>query len=229
MSYLNIADIVKLKYGLENEKKVSGILNNYQPTFIRNCNSKLASIDLKIRDFKTEEGQYEFTEDFAKKLIQLEELNIKKYVNNIKTEKYESIDLPLLNDYFAILEDLIKLHFNGSKKEMYLLKIKELKIEVEINKEKYNIIYSLFSEDEKQKYLLMLEKDLPKVIVEIYSIKKYPYLTDVDRFSLLHDLYENLTEVISNHISIINLANDIRNSADKQIKEMPIEQIITDY
>ncbi|WP_419393173.1 hypothetical protein [Cytobacillus praedii] len=222
-----MADIVKLK--LANQKYDADLLNNTHSNFIRNCNNKLASINMQISDFKTKDGNFEFTLDTATILIQLEELSVKHNLNKIKKESYDSVDSTVMGKYFVILEELIKSHFNGKEKEMYLLKINALKIEVEINKEKYNIISNLFLGNNKQDYLLMLEKDLAKIIVEIYSVKKYPYLSDMDRVSLLHDLYENLTEVVSNHFSVIKIANDFRNSADVQYREMTIEQIITDY
>ncbi|MCM3068293.1 hypothetical protein M3568_18390 [Priestia flexa] len=229
MKYLNMAGVVKLKLDLAKERYDTDLLNNIHPTFVRNCNNKLSSIDLQVNDFKNEEGKFQFTLEAAKKLIQLEEYNVKHNLNKMKKENYNSIDATLMKEYFTILEDLIRLHFSGKRKEMYLLKINALKIEVEINKEKYNIVSNLFFEDNKRKYLLMLEKDLAKIIVEIYSVSKYPYLTEMDRFSLLHELYVNLTEVVSNHFSTIKIANDFRNSEDEQLKEMPIEQIITEY
>lgn len=229
MSYLNMADIVKLKLNIENNKGNVDVLNNSHSTFVRNCNNKLAIMDLQLSDFKNDEGKFEFTIESAKKLIQLEELNVKHNINKMKNENYDSIDSMLIKEYFAILEELIKLYFNSKKKEMYLMKLNALKIEVEINKEKYNIISNLFSEDKNQQYLLMLEKDLAKMIVEIYSVNKYPYLTEMDRVSLLHELYENLTDVVSNHLSKVKIANDIRNSEDELYKETPIEQIISEY
>ena len=51
----------------------------------------------------------------------------------------------------------------------------------------------------------------------------------MDRASLLHELYVNLTDVISEHFATIKLANDFRGSEDEQFKEMPIEQIISEY
>ncbi|PEK94250.1 hypothetical protein [Bacillus mycoides] len=229
MKYLNMSDIVRLKLEMANQKYDPDRLNNTQPTFTRNCNNKLASIDLHINDFKTEEGNFEFTIEAAKKLIQLEELNVKHNLSKMKKENYDSIDLTLMGEYFLALEDLIRLHFNGKKKEMYLLKINALKIEVEINKEKYNIINNLFLEDSKQKHLSTLEKDLAKILVDIYSVNKYPYLTKIDRDGLLHELYVNLTDVVSKHLSIIELANDFRNSENEEFKEIPIEQIILEY
>lgn len=229
MRYLNMADIVKLKLKLAKLEYDTDRLNNTHSTFIRNCNNKLATIDLQIKDFKTEEGEYKFTIEAAKKLIQLEELNVKQSLSKMKKEKYDAVNSVLIKEYFDILECLIELHFNGKRKEMYLLKINALKIEVEINKERYDIIYNLFLEDNKLEYLLMLEKDLAKIIVDIYSVNKYPYLTEKDRASLLHELYVNLTDVVSEHFSTIKLANDFRNSEDEQSKEMPIEQIILEY
>lgn len=224
-----MSDIVKLKLEMANQKYDADRLNNTRPTFTRNCNNKLASIDLHINDFKTEEGNFEFTIEAAQKLIQLEELNVKHSLSKMKNENYDAVNSMLIKEYFAILECLIKLHFNGKRKEMYLLKINALKIEVEINKERYSIVRNLFLEDNKQEYLLMLEKDLAKIIVDIYSVNKYPYLTEMDRASLLHELYVNLTDVISEHFATIKLANDFRGSEDEQFKEMPIEQIISEY
>lgn len=229
MKYLNMSQIVKLKLKLANQKYDPDRLNNTHSTFVRNCNNKLASIDLQIKDFKTENGNFEFTIESAKKLIQLEELNVKHNLSQMKKENYDSIDLTLMVEYFVALEDLIRLHFNGKKKEMYLLKINALKIEVEINKEKYKIISNLFLEDSKQKYLSTLEEDLAKILVDIYSVNKYPYLTKIDRDALLHELYVNLTDVVANHFSTIELANDFRNSENEEFKEMPIEQIISEY
>ncbi|NEU30585.1 hypothetical protein GN156_07275 [bacterium LRH843] len=229
MEYLNMSSVVKMKFDLANQKYDVYSLNNSVPTFIRNCNNKLSSVGLQISDFKTEEGNYEFSHGVAKRLIQLEELNAKHNLNKMVKENYDNIDLPIMKEYFGILTDLIKIHFSGKKKEMYLLKINALKIEVEINKEKYNIIYSLFSEDSKKKYLLMLEKDLAKIIVEIYSVNKYPFLTEMDRFSILHELYENLTEVLLDHYTIIKIANDIRNHDGEQLKELSIDEIMTHY
>ncbi|ANN35250.1 hypothetical protein A9498_28660 [Bacillus thuringiensis serovar coreanensis] len=84
MEYLNIADIVKLKLKLAKLEYDTDRLNNTHSTFIRNCNNKLASIDLQIKDFKTEEGEYKFTVEAAKKLIQLEELSVKKSLSKMK-------------------------------------------------------------------------------------------------------------------------------------------------
>ncbi|ANN35249.1 hypothetical protein A9498_28655 [Bacillus thuringiensis serovar coreanensis] len=127
------------------------------------------------------------------------------------------------------MECLIKLHFNDTRKEIYLWKIKALKTEVKINKERKNIINHLYLGDSEQKHFSMLGENLAKTIVDIYSINKYPYLTEVDRDSLLHELYENLNGFMSDHSRTIEIANDIRNSEDEQIKEMPIEQIILEY
>lgn len=229
MKYLNMSQIVQLKLKLANQECDPDRLNNTHSTFVRNCNNKLASIDLQIKDFKTGEGNFEFTVEAAEKLIQLEELNVKQSLSKMKNEKYDAVNSILIKQYFDTLESLIELHFNGKRKEMYLLKINALKIEVEINKERYSIIRNLFLEDNKQEYLLMLEKDLAKIIVDIYSVNKYPYLTEKDRASLLHELYVNLTDVVSEHFSTIKLANDFRNSEDEQFKEMPIEQIILEY
>ncbi|MEK4840981.1 hypothetical protein [Bacillus sp. FSL L8-0152] len=229
MKYLNMSQIVQLKLKLANQECDPDRLNNTHSTFVRNCNNKLASIDLQIKDFKTGEGNFEFTVEAAEKLIQLEELNVKQSLSKMKDEKYDAVNSILIKQYFDTLESLIESHFNGKRKEMYLLKINALKIEVEINKKRYNIIRNLFLEDNKQEYLLMLEKDLAKIIVDIYSVSKYPYLTELDRDSLLHELYVNLTDVVSKHSSTIKLANDFRHSEDEQFKEMPIEQIILGY
>ncbi|OWW07705.1 hypothetical protein BUE63_21755 [Bacillus sp. MB353a] len=229
MKYLNMAGIVKLKLDLANQKHDTDRLNNTHSTFIRNCNSRLASIDLQIKDFKTEEGEYKFTIEAAKKLIQLEELNVKQSLSKMKKEEYDAVNSILIKEYFCILECLIKLHFNDKKKEMYLLKINALKIEVEINKERKEIIESLYLGDSKREYFLMLEENFAKIIVDIYSVKKYPFLTEVDRDSLLHEVYENLKNVLFDHYSTIKLANEFRNSEDEQFKEMPIEQIILEY
>ncbi|MGM1417909.1 hypothetical protein ACUN18_11435 [Bacillus cereus group sp. Bce030] len=229
MKYLNMAGIVKLKLDLANQKHDTDRLNNTHSTFIRNCNNRLASIDLQIKDFKTEEGEYKFTIEAAKKLIQLEELNVKQSLSKMKKEEYDAVNSILIKEYFCILECLIKLHFNDKKKEMYLLKINALKIEVEINKERKEIIESLYLGDSKREYFLMLEENFAKIIVDIYSVKKYPFLTEVDRDSLLHEVYENLKNVLFDHYSTIKLANEFRNSEDEQFKEMPIEQIILEY
>ena len=224
-----MAGVVKLKFDSGNLKYDTDSINNAQSTFVRNCNNKLVSIGLQVNDFKTGKGNFAFTKQVAEKLIQLEEFNVKHNLSKVKKESYDSIDLTLMKEYFTILEDLIRFHFNGDREKMYLLKINALQIEVKINKEKYNIIYDLFLEDSKKSYFLMLEKDLAKIIVEIYSVNKYPYLTEMDRVSLLHDLYENLTEVVSNHFSAIKIANNFRSSEDEEFKEMPIEQIISEY
>ncbi|AND10775.1 hypothetical protein P4159_02710 [Bacillus thuringiensis] len=229
MEYLNMADIVKLKLKLAKLEYDTDRLNNTHSTFIRNCNNKLASIDLQIKDFKTEEGEYKFTVEAAKKLIQLEELSVKKSLSKMKKEEYDAVDLTLIEEYFAVLECLIKLHFNDTRKEIYLWKIKALKTEVKINKERKNIINHLYLGDSEQKHFSMLGENLAKTIVDIYSINKYPYLTEADRDSLLHELYENLNGFMSDHSRTIEIANDIRNSEDEQIKEMPIEQIILEY
>lgn len=229
MKYLNMSQIVQLKLKLANQECDPDRLNNTHSTFIRNCNNKLASIDLQIKDFKTEEGKYKFTIEAAKKLIQLEELNVKKSLSTMKKEEYDAVDLTLIEEYFDILECLIKLHFDDTRKEIYLLKIKALKIEVNINKERKNIIKHLYLGDSEQEQFVMLEKNLAKIIVDIYSINKYPYLTERDRDSLLHELYINLMRDISGHFATIKLANDIRNSEDEQFKEMSIEQIILEY
>ncbi|MDA2423208.1 hypothetical protein PVN34_20305 [Bacillus thuringiensis] len=229
MKYLNMAGIVKLKLDLANQKHDTDRLNNTHSTFIRNCNNRLASIDLQIKDFKTEEGEYKFTIEAAKKLIQLEELNVKQSLSKMKKEEYDAVNSILIKEYFCILECLIKLHFSDKKKEMYLLKINALKIEVEINKERKEIIESLYLGDSKREYFLMLEENFAKIIVDIYSVKKYPFLTGVDRDSLLHEVYENLKNVLFDHYSTIKLANEFRNSEDEQFKEMPIEQIILEY
>ncbi|PEV02020.1 hypothetical protein CN417_28945 [Bacillus thuringiensis] len=229
MKYLNMAGIVKLKLKMANQEYDSDRLNNTQSNFIRNCNNKLASIDLQIGDFKTGEGNFEFTIEAAERLIQLEELNVKQGLSKMKSENYDAVDLTSMEDYFEILESLIKLHFNGERKEMYLLKIRALKIEVKINKERKKIIENLYLGDSKREYFLMLEENFTKIIVDIYSVKKYPYLTEADRDSLLHEVYENLTNALFNHSSIIKLANDFRNSENGEFKEMPIEQIILEY
>ncbi len=229
MKYLNMAGIVKLKLDLANQKHDTDRLNNTHSTFIRNCNNRLASIDLQIKDFKTEEGEYKFTIEAAKKLIQLEELNVKQSLSKMKKEEYDAVNSILIKEYFCILDCLIKLHFYDNKKEMYLLKINALKIEVEINKERKEIIESLYLGDSKREYFLMLEENFAKIIVDIYSVKKYPFLTEVDRDSLLHEVYENLKNVLFDHYSTIKLANEFRNSEDEQFKEMPIEQIILEY
>lgn len=228
MKYLSLREIVKLKFSLKNEEYDTDFLNKYVPNFRRNCNNKLKRVNMQLEDFKPQVGNYKFSRDTAEKLIQLEECNLGQSLDRFENGKYDVMNAELLNQYFLILENLIKSHFNQNEQDIYLSKIQALKIDSIIYKKKYTIVKNWFKEDDGIQYLTMMEKDLSGLFVDIHSITKYPYLTEMDRVSLVHELYTTLTGVLSEHLSDIYKVQMYRSSDDPNLKDIPIDQIIAE-
>lgn len=229
MKFLNLTDVVKLKIERENLGQSQFSVNDMLSTFISNCNKRLLIIDLQMSDFKNDSGKYEVTINTANVLIELEELELKHTIRNIVNQKYDSLKVNYLEKYFNVLIRLVNSHFYGKKKEMLLLKIQALEIELELNMDKQDIVAGFNEEDEMYKYLRMLDKNVSKIFLEIYSKRKYPYLIDDDRMTLMNELYDSLAGVVKNHYEVIKIANDIRNSDEEEFVGMSIEDIISNY
>lgn len=242
MENLNLSDVVKLKLELylrEYEYDISTV-SNEQSNFIRNCNSKLSGIKLTLDAFKSTDKKYKFSEKTAHKLIQLEALNIKQSIKKIDKESYDLLDLDIMDKYYKNLEEIVESHFNGDDKDRYLQEIVSLQKDVKLHKHKRQIVLELFDvkreinkENEqlqlKQQYWEALNQDLSKIVVDIYSKRKFPNLLEGDRDALLHELYSELTSIMVQHSSMISLVNDIRVSEDEEVRLQPIEDIMCEF
>lgn len=62
--------------------------------------------------------------------------------------------------------------------------------------------------------------EIEKLFVDIYSINKYPYLTEMDRVSLFTELENKLSVVIEEHQFAIAKVNKYRSNDDNQDEDI---------
>lgn len=226
MQYLSKNEVVKLKLDLMQMDSSLDEVNDKQRNFFRDCNLRLAKINLNLTDFKNSTGDYQFSFNTAMKLIELEGYPLKYELSKLKKNKYGSVNQLITSKYFVILEELIKSHFSTNQQSQYLSRIKAVKTDVEIYNAKNQIIDEWFKEDDEFQYFEILNGKLAELFADIYSISKYPHLKDMDRISLINELSITLKATVEEHIHDIERVDAIRGSGNEDINNAPVDEII---
>lgn len=226
MQYLSKNEVVKLKLDLMKMDSSLDEVNDKQRNFFRDCNLRLAKINLNLTDFKNSDEDYQFSFNTAMKLIELEGYPLKYELSKLKKNKYDRVNQSITSKYFVILKELIKSHFNENQQQQHLSKIEAIKTDVEIYNAKNQIIEEWFKEDDELQYLEILNGKLAELFADIYSISKYPRLTDMDRISLINELSVALKATVEEHIHDIERVDAFRSSDDERIKSVPVDEII---
>ncbi|MER2254272.1 MAG: hypothetical protein ABS933_04155, partial [Priestia megaterium] len=63
-------------------------------------------------------------------------------------------------------------------------------------------------------------KEVEKLFADIYSLKKYPHLTEMDRVSLFLELENKLATVIEEHQAAIHKVNNYSSNVDNQDEDI---------
>ncbi|QGM31938.1 hypothetical protein GI482_16960 [Bacillus sp. N3536] len=213
---MNLADVVKRKW----ESEASDQVANEMSTFLKQINKKLSLVDLTLEDFKRE-GAYNFDEATADKLIVLYDFSLGHNISRFEKNKIELADRELLAKYLILVTEICVSHFSWDEMEQINKKIEALHIDLNIYEKESlnNVADGLFEKSSDAADATKL-KEVEKLFADIYSLKKYPHLTEMDRVSLLLELENKLATVIEEHQAAIHKVNNYRSNFDNQDEDI---------
>lgn len=216
---MNLADVVR-KRANNVEQLKSDYVKNEMSTFLKQINKKLSLVNLKLEDFKVE-GEYNFNDKTANKLIELFEFNLKQIINKFEKNNIESADRQVIAGYLSLVEELCASHFSSTEMEQIQEKLSAIQVDLNIYEKSVlkNVAMELFKEASTSVNVTAIH-EIEKLFVDIYSINKYPYLTEDDRVSLFTDLEGKLALLIEEHQEAIERVNYYRSTNDNQDEDI---------
>ncbi len=212
---MNLADLVRKK-----EKSDSSEVSDEMSTFLKQINKKLSLIDLGLDAFKRN-GEYDFSEATAELLIALYDFNLGHSISKFEKNHIELVDREIMSKYLSLVTNLCVSHFSDDEMVEIDKKLQAIHTDMNIYEKPSlkNVANELFNKDSKTVNVAAMHK-IEKLFVDIYSINKYPYLTEMDRVSLFTELKNKLAVVIEEHQLAITKVNIYRSSDDNQDEDI---------
>lgn len=225
---MNLTDITKIRNKplLTKESKdrnhhnYKKTYNNETSIFIKQINKKLTLVNLKLSDFK--KGKvYDFNEATAGKLIELYDFSLGHNLNKFEKNQIKLADKKVMANYLSLVRELVESHFSDDKKEHIIRNIDAIKIDLKIYEKESlkNVADGLFEKSSDAVDATRIQ-EVEKLFTDIYSVKKYPYLTEMDRVSLFLELEDKLATVIEEHQAAIHKVNNYRSNVDNQDEDI---------
>lgn len=191
--------------------------NDATSIFIKQINKKLSLVNLTLSDFK--KGKvYDFNEATAEKLIELYDFSLGQNINKFKKDQIKLVDKGIMKNYISLMRGLVESHFSDDEIIPIIKNIDALEIDIKIYEKESlnNIAEDLFNNSDNVSKL----QEIEKLFTDIYSVKKYPHLNDMDRVSLFVELENKLATVIKEHEAAINKVDSYRNNVDNQDEDI---------
>lgn len=216
---MNLADVVR-KRANNSEQLKSTYVANEMSTFLKQIDKKLSLIDLKLEDFKVD-GEYNFNDTTANKLIKLFEFNLGHSISKFDKNNIEAVNRQVIAEYLSLVEDLCTSHFSYAEMEKIQQKLNAIHVDLNIYEKLAlkKVAKELFKEDSTSVNVAAMH-EIEKTFVDIYSTKKYPYLTELDRVCLFTELESKLALIIEEHEAAIKKVNSYRSQEDNQDEDI---------
>lgn len=213
---MNLADVVRKRAKINSSDHVA----NEMSTFLKQINKKLSLVDLELEAFKRN-GEYDFSEATAELLIALYDFNLGHSISKFEKNNIELADRDVMSKYLSLVANLCASHFSYDEMEKIYKRLQAIHTDLNIYEKSLlkNTATELFKEVSKIVNVAAMH-EIEKLFVDIYSINKYPYLTEMDRVSLFTELENKLSVVIEEHQFAIAKVNKYRSNDDNQDEDI---------
>lgn len=213
---MNLADVVKRRSGSKESDQVA----NEMSTFLKQINKKLSLVNLELEAFKRN-GEYDFSEATAELLITLYDFNLGHSISKFEKNNIELADRDVMFKYLSLIANLCASHFSYDEMKKIDKRLQAIHTDLNIYERSLlkNTANELFKKDNKTVNVTAMH-EIEKLFVDIYSINKYPYLTEIDRVSLFTELESKLSLVIEEHRLAIEKVNIYRRNVDNQDEDI---------
>lgn len=202
---MNLLEIAKVNIPFSDQMTDDEIRRSFED----NIKSKLAIFNLKLDIFAVN-NRYDFSETSAKILVELYDFKLKHFASQFKKDQLYKIDQEVLKELAERVARLLRSHIADEQKlSKLLLKVYAVEVEVGFFEDEVLDSLNLFRDlPEQLRKRAML--DIRVLLLEPFSMKRYPHLNFEDRNILFVDLINTIEHTVYEQINLMKEIDQLR-------------------